>query len=237
MSGLREGPGWGMGWLNAVILAGLGVGVCRGLLGLPRVQPGLVEPVLENLAQSGVASPVTAVLLNFRGYDTLLEMAVLTLAALCVWTIPPGRDPLRALRVLPPVEPLRELTRTLFPVAMLVGGYLLWVGSHAPGGAFQAGAVFAAGLVLTMLSGLPLTERLPRAAERFLLVVGLGVFLLAGLVGPVLDRQFLEFSRENAGGCLLLIELAAAVSIALVLATLFAGGNLSRNTSDAGERP
>lgn len=37
----------------------------------PAVQlPTLVE---KNLAQSGVEHPVTAVLLNFRGYDTLLE--------------------------------------------------------------------------------------------------------------------------------------------------------------------
>ena len=34
------------------------------------------------MAQSGVDHPVTAVLLNFRAWDTLLELAVLLLALL-----------------------------------------------------------------------------------------------------------------------------------------------------------
>ena len=37
----------------------------------------LLQAVGENLATSGVSNPVTAVLLNFRAYDTLLELAVL----------------------------------------------------------------------------------------------------------------------------------------------------------------
>ena len=36
---------------------------------------------------SGVRNPVTAVLLNFRGYDTLLEMGVLLVALLGVWSL------------------------------------------------------------------------------------------------------------------------------------------------------
>ena len=39
-------------------------------------------PVAAHLAESGVTHPVTAVLLNYRGYDTLLEIAVLLLALL-----------------------------------------------------------------------------------------------------------------------------------------------------------
>ena len=38
------------------------------------------QAVAANLATSGVSNPVTAVLLNFRAYDTLLELAVLLTA-------------------------------------------------------------------------------------------------------------------------------------------------------------
>ena len=41
-------------------------------------QDTLAQTVSETLAASGVSNPVTAVLLNFRAYDTLLELAVLT---------------------------------------------------------------------------------------------------------------------------------------------------------------
>ena len=47
----------------------------------------LPEAVAAHMAESGVEHPVTAVLLNFRGYDTLLEVAVLLLALLGVLTV------------------------------------------------------------------------------------------------------------------------------------------------------
>ncbi len=37
--------------------------------------------------RSGVTHPVTAVLLNFRGYDTLLEVAVLLIALVGTWSL------------------------------------------------------------------------------------------------------------------------------------------------------
>jgi multisubunit Na+/H+ antiporter MnhB subunit len=41
---------------------------------------------------------VTAVLLNFRGYDTLLEIAVLTVALVGVWALGPRRASRKACR-------------------------------------------------------------------------------------------------------------------------------------------
>ncbi len=44
------------------------------------------------MAASGVEHPVTAVLLNFRGYDTLLEIAVLLLALLVMLAVSPREE-------------------------------------------------------------------------------------------------------------------------------------------------
>ncbi|MDF1529204.1 MAG: DUF4040 domain-containing protein, partial [Sedimenticola sp.] len=71
--------------LIALILIVLGLGYA--LLSLPEIADGLTLNVKEKMAQSGVKNPVTAVLLNFRGYDTLLEMVVLLLALLSVWSL------------------------------------------------------------------------------------------------------------------------------------------------------
>jgi hypothetical protein len=43
--------------------------------------------VISQLPVSGVSNPVTAVLLNFRAYDTLLELAVVLTAVLTVLTL------------------------------------------------------------------------------------------------------------------------------------------------------
>jgi hypothetical protein len=45
----------------------------------------------EQVPNSGVSNPVTAVLLNFRAYDTLMELAVLLVALLGIWSLGPAR--------------------------------------------------------------------------------------------------------------------------------------------------
>ncbi len=68
--------------LLSALAAGLGYAVST----LPP-SPGLEALVAEHLDASGTRNPVTAVLLNFRGYDTLLELGVLLLALLGVWSL------------------------------------------------------------------------------------------------------------------------------------------------------
>jgi hypothetical protein len=48
---------------------------------------GLRRDVTEALPRSGVENPVTAVLLNFRAWDTLLESVVLLAALIGVWSL------------------------------------------------------------------------------------------------------------------------------------------------------
>ena len=52
------------------------------LASLPTHGPGLRETAFDRLPESGVVNPVTAVLLNYRAYDTFLELAVLLIARL-----------------------------------------------------------------------------------------------------------------------------------------------------------
>ena len=63
--------------IGLILLAGL---LLASLADLPTPAVNLPAIVNDTLSSSGVSNPVTAVLLNFRGYDTLLEVAVLMLA-------------------------------------------------------------------------------------------------------------------------------------------------------------
>ena len=73
-------------WLLLPLMLALAAGLGYTVLSLPDQSQGLQGAVAGQLEKSGVSNPVTAVLLNFRGYDTLLEMVVLTLALLGVWS-------------------------------------------------------------------------------------------------------------------------------------------------------
>ena len=182
-------------------------------------QDMLAQAVSENLAISGVSNPVTAVLLNFRAYDTLLELAVLLTAVLGIFALGPARPGYRS------AGPVFDgLVQWLVPVLILTAGYLLWVGAHAPGGAFQAGATLAAAGVVLRLAGRR-TVGLPQGRTLHLVIAaGVGVFLVVGLSLLILGRPFLGYPPAWAGGLILLNETAAMLAIAATLVLAFLGG-------------
>lgn len=209
-------------WLRAgllLLLVAVVAGIVAVLLITPAF-PGLGRLVDAELANSGTDNPVTAVLLNFRGYDTLLEITVLTIALVGVWALGPAPR----IGDTEPSPVLLGLNSVLLPLAPVICGYLLWVGATRPGGAFQAGAVLTAAGVLFILSGRRPRTRLPAAPTRWLVALGLAVFLAVafGVMGA--GRQFLEYPADLPGALMLLIEAACTLSIAVILAGLFIGG-------------
>jgi len=209
------------GLLLVVLLSALAVGLGYVVLSLPTQAPGLSEHVTTNLVHSGVSNPVTAVLLNFRGYDTMLEMGVLLMALFGVWSL--GGIPEQS-KSPPPGLVLDMLARLLIPLLILVAGYLLWVGARAPGGAFQAGAVLASVGVLVLLAGWRPGTRFSRLPLRIALVTGFGMFVAVGMVLILVGRRLLEYPPPFAGALVLLIEAAATLSVGITLAALFLGG-------------
>ena len=207
-------------WLPPVAVALAAAGLGYAALSLPPDMQGLSADISTSLKASGVSNPVTAVLLNFRAYDTLLEMIVLLTALLGVWSLgeissSPGQAP-------GPV--LNTLTRLLVPILILVSAYLLWVGAHAPGGAFQAGSVLGAACVLLLLTGFHPHPRLMALPLRLLLVTGPVVFIFIALLSLMLRGQMLNYPPEQAAMLILVLETTATLSIAATLASLFIGG-------------
>lgn len=202
--------------LVSVVAAGLAYVLCS----FPAVTPGLAQAVDGQLSQSGVSNPVTAVLLNFRGYDTLLEMVVLLIALLAVWAL--GGTAHYHDHAPGPI--LDTLARLLAPVLILVSAYLLWVGAHAPGGAFQAGSVLGAAGVLLILAGWRPHIALIGTPMRLALLLGPAAFVIMALVMLFIEGQLLTYPVTQAGSLILILESAATISIGVTLTALFLGG-------------
>jgi len=207
-------------WLPVVILLVVAAGLGHALLSLPPEAVGLGAEIAAHLDISGVSNPVTAVLLNFRGYDTLLEMVVLFVALLGVWSL--GREIEQGASAPGPV--LDTLARILAPVLILVAAYLLWVGAHAPGGAFQAGSVLGAAGLLLLLAGWRPRADLTARPLRLALVAGPGTFVAVAVVTLLTGAWLLEFPPKHAGTLILILEATATLSIGVTLAALFLGG-------------
>ncbi len=204
--------------------------IVNALSGLPSTGEGLSAEVHDAAAQVGISNPVTAVLLDFRGYDTLLEIAVLMLATVTVLSL---REESRVLRrpISRPADPvLATLTKLLVPLALIVTVHLVWIGSTLPGGAFQAGAVLGASGILLALSGYARPQWVGRGAMRAILALGLLTFLAIAVLPTVAGGNLLEYPEGTRKTLILVIESLLTLSIGASVAILF----LSSASADRG---
>lgn len=214
-----------------------------------RIAPGASAQVYQAMTDSGVGHPVTAVLLNFRAWDTLLELLVLLLALSGLRQLYPHKQYLNkqyldkqspdkrypheqtplaktyeALNRVPQPWPLLlAWSRFLAPLLVLTGGYLLWRGADAPGGAFQAGALLAAAAVVLRLSGLLPPLRWSSLAVRLMINIGALAFLAVAALTLTFGQGWLNYPASQAGMLIVGIELFATISIAVTLTLLVVG--------------
>ncbi|MCQ4307150.1 DUF4040 domain-containing protein [Pseudomonas stutzeri] len=190
----------------------------QGLAPLADGTPTLPDELDRVMPRTGVSHPVTAVLLNVRAWDTLLELAVLLLALLGARQLGPRR-----LDLAEPWPLLRAWARVLAPLLVLAAGYILWRGASSPGGAFQAGSLLAAGVVLLRLSALLPRLRWSFAPLRLLVLGGLLLFIGVAIVTAWLGEGWLNYPDDSAKLIILLIEAVATLSIAASLSLLVIG--------------
>ena len=181
----------------------------------------LADLAIANVPQSGVLNPVTAVLLNFRGYDTLLEVAVLFLAIVGIWSMA------RHARVwikIPDTPVLVVFVRLLLPLMVIAAGYLFWLGADFPGGAFQGGAVLGGMGVLWVAAALWQPPASFRRLLRPLLSLGILAFTTVALLTLFMGYNLLQYPPAQAKTLIIIIEGAAVLSIGATLTLLFIGG-------------
>jgi multisubunit Na+/H+ antiporter MnhB subunit len=217
-SGKRGGP---MPRRPLAFAACLGAGAAFAVSMLRQVPREATTAALAATDEHVLGNAVTAVLLDFRGYDTLLEMVVLLLALLGLRVLhasgalpdPHPRHPV----VTPMIAPLLAVE---IPVLTLMALYLLYAGSDAPGGAFQAGALLGALGVMLRLSGRLVPAPALHPGARVAAIAGLGVFTLFACSSLGDGRAPLTWSDDAHLLLYFGIEVALMVSTATILVLL-----------------
>jgi multisubunit Na+/H+ antiporter MnhB subunit len=198
-----------------VVLAGL---MAYAIMFIPDDFQGLGPLVRKSMPDTHLEYPVTAVLLDFRGYDTWLELGVLLAAVLGVLCVRRAST-IKGSTLPAPAEPVgRWIIKLLLPLMVLIGGYLLWLGAFAPGGAFQAGVVLASGGVMLWQAGHPSLALLPRLWWKIIISSGFVYFLILASSSMFFNDQFM--THPEAKIWILGLEYAATLSIALCLISL-----------------
>ena len=102
----------------------------------------------KGVDETGSANLVTAIVVNYRGFDTLGEVTVLFVAATGVGAALYTRThPIRKKSKVEASLIVKTGSKLLFPFILLFGAYIFIHGHLTPGGGFQGGAVIATAFV------------------------------------------------------------------------------------------
>ena len=180
---------------------------------------------LENSPKKlDVANAVTAIVVNFRGFDTLGEVTVLFLASTALGSILFRRRELhtRLSHLRTSVEAsviVRIAGRFLVPLIILLGTYVFIHGHLTPGGGFQGGVIIATGFLFLLLAYRKFTieHRTITFVESLAGITFAGIGLIGIFLGKTFLENFLPTGRLNAllsGGIIPLIYIAIGFKVA-----------------------
>ncbi|MBE0506009.1 MAG: monovalent cation/H+ antiporter subunit A [Marinospirillum sp.] len=203
---------------------------------------------LENSKTGGGGTNVVNVILvDFRGMDTLGEVAVLGIAALGIFKLivrmrlyMPSTDA-KGLPWSPDRHPmmLAIVSQSLLPLALLVSVYIFLRGHNQPGGGFIAGLITSVAIIQQYIAhGVDWVKERLRINYQWMVASGLLIAAFTGIGSWFFDRPFLTswfdyFSLPWVGK----FELASAmlfdlgVYLTVVGATLLILANLGKLTT------
>ena len=165
---------------------------------------GVSTHYIENTASdTGVPNIVTAVLADYRGYDTMFETVVIFTAGIAILALLRNTDPAPHA---PPSTSSRSTDseriivgttcRMLTPIIQIFALYVVAHGHHSPGGGFQGGVIFGASFILLAIAfDLPTAlRRLPEKRYLYLAALGIVIYAGIGLLALLLGANFLDYA-------------------------------------------
>ena len=126
---------------------------------------------------------------------------------------------------------LRVVAKLLIPPILLFALYVQFHGDFGPGGGFQAGVIFAAGIILyALIFGVDQARKVvPPSAVQFLIAAGLLLYAGVGVAALLLGGNYLDYdvlAHDPVHGQhygILLIEFGVGVTVAAVMIMIFYG--------------
>ncbi|MBD3647711.1 MAG: Na(+)/H(+) antiporter subunit B [Pseudomonadales bacterium] len=124
---------------------------------------------------------------------------------------------------------VRVVSKVLMPLMLLYALYVQFHGEYGPGGGFQAGVIFAEGVILySMLFGEDLAHRvISRGFIHILAALGVLLYGGVGVASIVLGKNFLNYdalAEDPVTGQvmgIILVELGVGVTVASMMMLIF----------------
>lgn len=188
------------------------ISMLYGLSFMPETIGVDIEKTQRQALSFDIKNLSTAVLLNFRAYDTFLEIGVLALTLFGMIHLSGDQKEMSILSKTSHHPILIPLTIIICPLMFIIGAYLLWSGTTYTGGAFQAGAIWASAGILMVKIGL--IDNI-RATNKLLIFTALLSFLSFIIVGVMFYEKFTY-------GVIFFLELTIMISTGITLVFIYA---------------
>lgn len=201
--------------------------------------------VTQTFPETGVPNMVTAVLADYRGYDTMFETVVIFTAGIAIISIlrrygaTDGAKPSPALGKKRDDLIINTTCRLMIPIIQLFALYVIAHGHYSPGGGFQGGVIFGASFILLALSRDLQTAQKWLPEKRVLMLAGVGVLIYAsfGFLAQLLGQNFLDYSilhkvmavtpTEARYHSMLGVEIGVAFTVTAIMFSIYS--NLASN--------
>ena len=176
------------------------------------------DALLKLNATEGVSNAVTTVVVYFRGFDTLGEIAVLFIASLGIGLMlhTNTKCDIKAESNFM----LQTASKILFPIIMLFGVYVMVYGHLSPGGGFQGGVIIASAVLLLLVSykGFEVPHSVIVALETFAgvsyVLIGLiGLLVLDTFLGNFLPHDISQMGMLLSGGIIPIIYIIVGIKV------------------------
>jgi multicomponent Na+:H+ antiporter subunit B len=180
----------------------------------------------------GAANLVTAVVVSYRGLDTLGEVSILFLtAAIIGFILSQTKFKQDDREAKSSGEILQTATKIMVPIIFAFGAYVFINGHLSPGGGFQGGAIIASGVLLMFLANpkRKINHKIIQWVEAASGISFIGLAIL-GLIlkGSFLDNSFLslgEFGKIFSAGAVPLIYIAVGLKVGAELTSIITNYN------------
>lgn len=124
---------------------------------------------------------------------------------------------------------LREVCNLIIPAVLLFALYVQFHGDYGPGGGFQAGVIFAAGVILhALVHGREKAQQVfPSRVVRIFIALGVLLYAGVGVATMVMGGNFLDYNvllqtkQQGQHLGIFLIELGVGVTVAAVMIMIF----------------
>ncbi|MCK8816056.1 sodium:proton antiporter [Natroniella sulfidigena] len=178
-----------------VLLSGL---LLMTFLSLSTADYDLSEHYINHGAEETKAlNLVTAILFDYRAFDTLGEATVVFAVASTIAFLVPKRTASMISARFSII--MQQTTSLLIPFLFMIGAYIIAYGHISPGGGFAGGVILAViTILITVTFGIRYSDRQVRPEiKSFMESFGAMGFVLLGFIGIVLGGNFLANANST----------------------------------------